>query len=165
MIYLIKSGQYSDTEIHGYFTDAEDAYVYCDLHNKRLHNDAEERLENVDDDFFFHRKFYVEPIREIRAELPPRPPQYYFFRFEFHNRASGGGFLWVMNHPDKPWKISNKDQVLDDPTEVWGWKCRGLVEDFYKVEVILKKWDSELAAKIAQDYFYQIIAKQENLSI
>lgn len=28
MIWLIKSGHFSNTEIHGYFKNAEDAYIY-----------------------------------------------------------------------------------------------------------------------------------------
>ena len=169
MIYLIKSGHYSDTVIHGYFADAEDAYAYCDLHNKSLHNDAETRLENVDDDFFWWREFRVEAVMEIRAELPPRPEQYYFFRYEFRMRPSEGAYFWDMSYPEKPYKILTKDKVLGDPQHVWGWKSRGLqgapATDYYSVEVVLKKWDSELAAKIAQDYFYRVIAQRDGLSI
>jgi len=171
MIYLIKSGHYSDTDIHGYFTNAEDAYTYCELHNQRLHKDAEDRLgsENVDEGFFFHREYRVEPVREIRAELPPRPVQYYFFRYEFRRQPSEGAYRWVMDHPEKPWNILPKDKVMGDPQEVWGWKVRGFSgfpeSYYYAVEVILKKWDTELAEKIAQDYFYQVIAQRDGLSV
>lgn len=50
-IYLVKSGEYSDTEIHGYCTDEAQAAKYCKLKNE-IHSYDEyytEECEHLDD--------------------------------------------------------------------------------------------------------------------
>ena len=61
MIYLIKSGSYSDIGIHGYFTNEEDAYEYCELvKQKYLSSPAGA----------WHLDLYVEPVPEMQVEFP-----------------------------------------------------------------------------------------------
>lgn len=163
MIWLIKSGHFSDTEIHGYFTNAEDAYAYIATKNNPQSKDS-------------GWGYYVDPIEEIKLEYAKRPRVVYTYVREFHytveeNTGADGAWgnyiaTWRMIGAD----LSQPDRVAlatDAEPSHARWKKRHQVggPDYYRVEVDIYHHDPEKASKIAQDVFYQVIAENEGLSI
>lgn len=158
MIYLIMSGEYSDTEIHGYFTSAEDAYEYCEIKNEK--SKSVSRIQRAE--------YYVEPVSEIKAEFKPRPPRYYSFSFRAVQNVDSGKWI-LLPGSDAPCQIRDASGVKTPPSRASYYRPKGFIgfpdPNEYKIVVTLQDWDSELAEKIAQDYFYQIVAKNEGLTI
>ena len=161
MIFLIKSGQYSDTVIHGYFTNAEDAYTYCALKNKGI-------LKKEDDDWWYGG-VRVEPIEEIKVEFPQQRPRMvyeYTGRFSKSLNDDLNGVRWVMEYfDDEPKAYPWEDQKSNPVVCKWRKQTNYLGTTSFFVSVNIDKPDSERAKKHMQDCFYQIIAKKEGISV
>lgn len=167
MIWLIKSGHFSNTEIHGYFTNAEDAYTYIATKNNPKARDS-------------GWDYYVDPIEEIKLEYAKRPRVVYTYVRDFYYTVvenTGADDAWgnYTGNYTATWRmigadLSQPDRVAlatDAEPSHARWKKRHKVggPDYYHVEVDIYCPDPEKASKIAQDVFYQVIAKNEGLSI
>ena len=142
MIYLIKSGSYSDVGIHGYFTNAEDAYEYCELvKQKYLSSPAGA----------WHLDLYVEPVPEMQVEFPKeRLAMLYAYSVFFQQIVEGDKLTWncigVIGAPHVLAGTSPK------PVEWHVYRKSGLL-DQVSVKVALNPPDRDKSLKIAQDYF------------
>lgn len=150
MIYLIKSGSYSDVEIHGYFTNEEDAYEYCELVKQKYLSAP---------DGAWHLDLYVEPVPEMQVEFPKeRLAMLYEFSvfftqvFDEESNKMKWECLGVIGIP----------HVLADRPHIyrheWYVRYTGDVDQI-SVHVSLEHPNREKALKIAQDYFAQLRAE------
>lgn len=157
MVYLVMSGEYSATEIHGYFQNAEDAYDYCEAKNSQSKNVGG----------IYRTEYYVEPVREIAVDFPPRPPRYYSFMFRAVQNVDSEKWI-LLDKSREPFQIQDVSDVKTPPQRVSYYKPKGFIgfpdPKEYRIVVTLPVWDYELADKIAQDYFYQVVANTEGLS-
>ena len=160
MIWLIKSGQYSDTEIHGYFKNAEDAYIYIATKNSQIAS----------------ADYRAEAVEEMNVEYAERPRVVYTYVRDFHytvEENTGTDDAW--GNYIATWRMIGADSGQPDRVALATdakpsharWKKRHQVggPDYYHVEVDIYRPDPEKASKIAQDVFYQVIAEKEGLSI
>lgn len=148
MIYLIKSGSYSDVEINGYFTNEEDAYEYCELVRQKYLNGP---------DYPWRTEYYVEPVQEMQVDFPKeRLAMLFAYSVFFQQIAEGDKLTWnsigVIGAPNvladtspKPveWHVYRKSDLLDQVS----------------IKVALNHPDRDKALKIAQDYFAQLRAE------
>ena len=150
MIYLIKSGSYSDVVIHGYFTNEEDAYEYCEL-VKQKYLSAPKGA--------WHLDLYVEAVPEMHVEFPKeRLAMLYEFSVIFSQQ--------IDEESDKlKWEchgIIGKPHVLADRPQIyrheWHIRYTGGMKQI-SVHVSLEHPDRDKALKIAQDYFAQLRAE------
>ena len=150
MIYLIKSGSYSDVVIHGYFTNEEDAYEYCEL-VKQKYLSAPAGA--------WHLVLYVEPVQEMQVEFPKeRLAMLYEYSVIFNQ---------VLDEDSDKLKweclgVIGKPHVLADRPHIY--RHEGHVRytgdmDQISVHVSLEHPNREKALKIAQDYFAQLRAE------
>ncbi len=153
MIYLIKSGCFSEVEIHGYFTNPEDAYAYCARQNNKGNTYAPYR---------------VEAVRHLSVNASERPALIYTYERHFDSVGDpdGNARKWEMSYaPDDPEVFVFADRGPKPNTVSWQ-KIEPLAAfDYYMVRVSIATPDPEKASKIAQDTFYQVIAQKEGLSI
>lgn len=150
MIYLIKSGSYSDVIIHGYFTNEEDAYEYCELvKQKYLTSPAGA----------WHLDLYVEPVQEMQVEFPKERLAMLYEYSVFFNQV-------LDEDSDKlKWEclgVIGSPNVLADRPHIyrheWYVRYTGGVGQI-SVQVSLEHPNREKAIKIAQDYFAQLRAE------
>ena len=150
MIYLIKSGSYSDVGIHGYFTNEEDAYEYCELvKQKYLSSPAGA----------WHLDLYVEPVPEMQVEFPKeRLAMLYEYSVIFSQQIDEesdkltwqcDGALGPTAHPE------NGNIPFGERYEI----KRNVFVDKVLVHVALDHPNPNKAMKIAQDYFAQLRAE------
>lgn len=150
MIYLIKSGSYSDVEIHGYFTNEEDAYEYCEL-VKQKYLSAPAGA--------WHLDLYVEPVPEMQVEFPKeRLAMLYEFSVIFSQLIDEesdkltwqcAGALGPTAHHD------NGNIPFGERYKI----NRSVFGDQVLVHVVLQHPGRDNAIKIAQDYFAQFRAE------
>lgn len=148
MIYLIKSGSYSDVGIHGYFTNEEDAYEYCELVRQKYLSAPEGA---------WHQDLYVEPVPEMQVKFPKeRLAMLYVYSVFFQQIVEWDKLTWqcigvigachgTSDTSLKPveWHVYRKSDLLDQVS----------------VNVALNHPDRDKALKIAQDYFAQLRAE------
>lgn len=144
MIYLIKSGHYSDTTIHGYFTNEEDAYEYCELVKQKYLSAP---------DGAWHQYLYVEPVPEMHVKFPKeRPAMLYEYSVIFSQQIGKesdkltwqcAGVLGPTAHPE------NGNIPFGERYEI----KRTAFIDKVLVHVALDHPGPNKAMKIAQDYF------------
>ena len=150
MIYLIKSGSYSDVEIHGYFTNEEDAYEYCEL----------ARQKYLKAPYYpWRSNYYVEPVPEMQVEFPKeRLAMLYEYSVIFSQQIDEesdkltwqcAGALGPTAHPE------NGNIPLGERYEI----KRNVFGDRVLVHVALDHPDPNKAMKVAQDYFAQLRAE------
>lgn len=160
MIYLIKSGSYSDVGIHGYFSNAEDAYAYITLYNHG-------KLKESKDDGW-HRERYVEAVEEMHVDMGARPKLLYTFNRCFYQVFSEDcvSTSWKMTYDTaEPEHVALFDDNSSRVEARWR-RCDSYYSGTsYIVTVFLTTCDPDKATKIAQDTFYQVIAQKEGLSI
>lgn len=150
MIYLIKSGSYSDVGIHGYFTNEEDAYEYCELVRQKYLSSPEGA---------WHQDLYVESVPEMQVEFPKeRLAMLYEFSVIFSQQIDEesdkltwqcAGTLGPTAHPD------NGNIPFGERYKI----KRNVFGDQVLVHVVLQHPDRDKATKIAQDYFAQLRAE------
>lgn len=148
MIYLIKSGEYSDVEIHGYFTNEEDAYEYCEL-VKQKYLSAPEGA--------WHQDLYVESVPEMQVKFPKeRLAMLYVYSVFFQQIVEWDKLTWkcigVIG------ACHGTSDTSPKPVEWHVYRKSGLL-DQVSVKVALNHPDREKALKIAQDYFAQLRAE------
>ena len=144
MIYLIKSGSYSDVEIHGYFTNEEDAYEYCELVRQKY-------LKGPDHPW--RTEYYVEPVPEMQVEFPKeRPNLIYEYRFNFTRYSDAVG-KWQLSEPYHQRPRDIYPQTEDHTPRIFHRRRTGLVEVTETVTVYADFCNYDRAKKIAQDYF------------
>lgn len=150
MIYLIKSGHYSDVEIHGYFTNEEDAYEYCELVRQKYLKAPSGA---------WREEFYVEPVQEMQVEFPKeRLSMLYEYSVIFSQQIDEESdkltwqcaeVLGPTAHPE------NGNIPFGERYEI----KRNVFGDQVLVHVALDRPDPNKAMKIAQDYFAQLRAE------
>lgn len=150
MIYLIKSGSYSDVEIHGYFTNEEDAYEYCELVRQKYLNGP---------DHPWRTEYYVEPVPEMQVEFPKeRLAMLYEYSVIFSQQIDEesdklawqcAGALGPTAHPE------NGNIPFGERYEI----KRNVFGNQVLVHIALDHPDPNKAMKIAQDYFAQLRAE------
>ena len=141
MIYLVMYGFYSDWGIDGYFTNADDAYAYCE----------EKRRQGQDD-------YHVEVVREISAEYSgERPKIFYEYRFMCQE-------VLLKDLSKTEWRFLNTEDNgpdefhLSTPSDVEKIYWKKPVTDYLglrQITIVVKTEipDFKRALKIAQDYF------------
>lgn len=150
MIYLIKSGSYSDVEIHGYFTNEEDAYEYCELVRQKYLNGP---------DYPWRTEYYVEPVPEMQVEFPKeRPKLIYEYQFKFTRYSEAVG-KWQFTEPYSRAPLDVYPQTEDHIPRVSHRRRTGVVETAETVTVCADFCDYDRAKKVAQDYFAQLRAE------
>lgn len=150
MIYLIKSGSYSDVEIHGYFTNEEDAYEYCEL-VKQKYLSAPAGA--------WHLDLYVEPVPEMQVEFPKeRLSMLYQYTVVFNQMldVDSNKLKWdCLGVIGSPHVLADRPHLY---RHEWHMAKTGIL-DSISVYVSLEHPDREKALKIAQDYFAQLRAE------
>lgn len=150
MIYLIKSGSYSDVEIHGYFTNEEDAYEYCELVRQKYLNGP---------DYPWRSEYYVEPVPEMQVEFPrERLKLIYEYRFKFTRYSDAVG-KWQLSEPYSRAPLDVYPQTEDHIPRVSHRRRTGVVETTETVTVCADFCNYDRAKKVAQDYFAQLRAE------
>lgn len=150
MIYLIKSGSYSDVEIHGYFTNEEDAYEYCELVKQKYLNGP---------DHSWRTEYYVEPMQEMQVDFPKeRPKLIYEYQFAFTRYSEAVG-KWQFTEPFSPDPHRVYPQTEDYTPRIFHRRRIGFVEVQEVVTVCADFCNYERAKKVAQDYFAQLRAE------
>ena len=150
MIYLIKSGEYSGVEIHGYFTNGEDAYEYCELVRQKYLNGP---------GYPWRTEYYVEPVPEMQVGFPKeRPKLIYEYKFRF-TRDSGAVGKWQLSEPYPNGPRDIYPQTEDHIPRVFHIRRTGIVETTETVTVCASFCNYDRAKKIAQDYFAQLRAE------
>lgn len=150
MIYLIKSGSYSDVEIHGYFTNEEDAYEYCEL-VKQKYLSAPAGA--------WHLDLYVEPVPEMQVEFPKeRLSMLYQYTVVFNQvlDVDSNKLKWdCLGVIGSPHVLADRPHLY---RHEWHMQKTGIL-DSISVYVSLEHPNREKALKIAQDYFAQLRAE------
>lgn len=153
MIYLIKSGQFSDTEIHGYFTSEEDAYTYCAMVNRGMVHDAFTRGWG---------KVYVESVQEITTSLPKHLHQMvYEYHAEFAECLTDDteSLHWSMTYfceePNAYLWISKNMEQEKFQYELY----KTYTQRKCDMKIRLDHPDAEKAKQIAQEYFDTVVSK------
>lgn len=150
MIYLIKSGSYSDVEIHGYFTNEEDAYEYCELVRQKY-------LKGPD--YPWRTEYYVETVQEMQVEFPKeRPKLIYEYQFKF-TRYSEAVWKWQLSEPYSRAPLDVYPQTEDSTPRIFHRRHTGVVGTTETVTVCADFCDYDRARKVAQDYFAQLRAE------
>lgn len=150
MIYLIKSGEYSNVAIHGYFTNEEDAYLYCELVRQKYLNGP---------DYPWRSNYYVEDVPEMQVEFPKERLKLiceYRFTFTRYSEAVG---KWRFTEPyfRKPRDVY--PQTDDHQPRIFHNRHTGVVETTETITVCADFCNYDRAKKIAQDYFAQLRAE------
>lgn len=150
MIYLIKSGSYSDVEIHGYFTNEEDAYEYREL-VKQKYLSAPAGA--------WHLDLYVEPVPEMQVEFPKERLAMLYEYSVFFNQVfdeDSNKLKWdCLGVIGSPHVLADRPHIY---RHEWHVRYTGVV-DRISVQVSLEHPNREKALKIAQDYFAQLRAE------
>lgn len=150
MIYLIKSGSYSDVEIHGYFTNEEDAYEYCEL-VKQKYLSAPSYAWRMD--------LYVEPVQEMQVDFPKeRLKLIYEYQFTFTRYSEAVG-KWQFTEPYSREPHDVYPQTYDNQPRIFHYRHTGVVETTETITVCAGFCNYDRAKKIAQDYFAQLRAE------
>lgn len=149
MIYLIKSGSYSDVCIHGYFINAEDAYEYCELIKQKYMKAPSEWWD----------EYYVEPVSEMQVEFPEeRPKLIYEYQFTFTRYSEAVG-KWQFTEPYSRAPLDVYPQTEDHIPSVSHRRRTGVVKTTETVTVCASFCNYDRAKKVAQDYFAQLRAE------
>lgn len=149
MIYLIKSGSYSDVCIHGYFINAEDAYEYCELIKQKYMKAPSEWWD----------EYYVEPVSEMQVEFPKeRPKMIYEYQFAFTRYSEAAG-RWQFTEPYSRAPLDVYPQTEDHIPSVSHRRRTGVVAVKEVVTVCASFCNYDRAKKVAQDYFAQLRAE------
>ena len=145
MIYAIFSGAYSDWEVHGYFTNPEEAYQYCFIMNHG--GDGEKHYWHDDD-------YYVEELEELSVEFVEKPSMHYKFTTSFMPDDSGTWChsLWYDSIETLAGGMCpNNEITYEEKTHS------------YRIIIFSKYYDMDKWLKIAQDMVYQKLAEVNNL--
>ena len=149
MIYLIKSGSYSAVATHGYFTNADDAYAYCALVNKK----------QIRADDWYSGNYYVEPCDEISVEFPKERPKFiYEYRFFFRRKSEVIG-RWRFIEPYSKEPRDVYPQSEDHNPRISHYRRAGVLETEETITVYADFCNYDRAKKAAQDYFAFLLAE------
>ena len=133
MIYLIKTGEYSDTTIHGYFSVQEDAVVYCYIRNNQEHRTEE------------YEKYYVDSVEELTVDFQKRPPLYYKFYYDYTQTENSG---WELEPQGCSCFVDTGDPL--ENTRHFKYNKYGILA--YHVVVSIKCKQPEVAYRLAMDH-------------
>ena len=148
MVYAIFSGAYSDWHVHGYFTNPDDAYAFCEFHNN-----------NKDE----YDEYYVVPIEEMTIDFNERPNFHY--KFTFYAFVNDGVVEEVLLNEVYTAKGGMCPNNSIDKMERYRFLSGNKKETNYRysVEIFMKEYNYEKAYKIACDMIHQKVAEDLGL--
>ncbi len=148
MVYAIFSGYYSDWDVHGYFTNPDDAYAFCEFHNK-----GKDR----------YNKYCVRPIEEMSIDFTERPNFHYKFIFYAFVQDGTVGEVFLNEVCTAPGGMCPNDCIEGYKMHGFDYESKKTINYRYSVEIFMKEYDYERAYKIASDMIHKKVAEDLRL--